>query len=81
MIVQPSSERLEQWVDVDVGNGIQSSLHIGKVRNKTSGRKSACFLVWYHLDSNQGHMDFQSIALPTELHHLPGGKYTSTIEL
>ena len=22
---------------------------------------------WYHLESNQGHMDFQSIALPTEL--------------
>jgi hypothetical protein len=23
--------------------------------------------MWYHLESNQGHMDFQSIALPTEL--------------
>ena len=23
--------------------------------------------LWYHLESNQGHMDFQSIALPTEL--------------
>ena len=26
----------------------------------------AAFL-WYHLDSNQGHKDFQSFALPTEL--------------
>ncbi len=25
---------------------------------------------WCHLESNQGHMDFQSIALPTELWHL-----------
>ena len=24
---------------------------------------------WCHLESNQGHMDFQSIALPTELWH------------
>jgi len=23
--------------------------------------------LWYHLDSNQGHKDFQSFALPTEL--------------
>ena len=22
---------------------------------------------WYHLDLNQGHTDFQSVALPTEL--------------
>ena len=27
------------------------------------------FKKWYHLESNQGHMDFQSIALPTELWH------------
>ena len=23
--------------------------------------------LWYHLESNQGHTDFQSVALPTEL--------------
>ena len=23
--------------------------------------------LWYHLESNQGHQDFQSCALPTEL--------------
>ena len=27
-------------------------------------------LKWYLQESNQGHMDFQSIALPTELRHL-----------
>ena len=25
------------------------------------------YLMWYHLESNQGHADFQSAALPTEL--------------
>ncbi len=25
------------------------------------------FFGWYHLESNQGHKDFQSFALPTEL--------------
>lgn len=30
------------------------------------------FLLWYRLESNQGHTDFQSVALPTELrHHMP----------
>ena len=28
------------------------------------------FLKWCLQESNQGHMDFQSIALPTELRHL-----------
>lgn len=28
-----------------------------------------CFL-WYHPESNQGHTDFQSVALPTELWYL-----------
>ena len=31
-----------------------------------------CFrglFMWYLQESNQGHMDFQSIALPTELRH------------
>lgn len=27
------------------------------------------FLMWCLQESNQGHMDFQSIALPTELRH------------
>ena len=25
------------------------------------------FMKWYHLELNQGHTDFQSVALPTEL--------------
>ena len=28
------------------------------------------FAMWYLQESNQGHMDFQSIALPTELRYL-----------
>ena len=32
---------------------------------------------WYLQESNQGHMDFQSIALPTELRYLLDGcKYS-----
>ena len=26
-----------------------------------------CFMKWYHQESNRGHKDFQSFALPTEL--------------
>ena len=32
-------------------------------KNRVSGYK----LAWYHPESNQGHTDFQSVALPTEL--------------
>ena len=31
------------------------------------------FLLWYLLELNQGHMDFQSIALPPELRYLKEG--------
>ena len=37
-------------------------------RNKKTGWWHPVF-EWYHLDSNQGHKDFQSFALPTELWH------------
>ena len=30
---------------------------------------SNCFFVWCHQESNRGHKDFQSFALPTELWH------------
>ena len=29
------------------------------------------FFKWYLQESNQGHTDFQSVALPTELRYLP----------
>ena len=32
--------------------------------------KSAVLVLWCHLELNQGHTDFQSVALPTELWHL-----------
>lgn len=28
-------------------------------------------IMWYHQESNRGHKDFQSFALPTELWHHP----------
>ena len=31
--------------------------------------KSVCVKKWYHQESNRGHKDFQSFALPTELWH------------
>lgn len=40
-------------------------------------------LLWYLQESNQGHMDFQSIALPTELRYLAecGCKYRTIFNL
>ena len=35
---------------------------------------------WWYSDSNQGHKDFQSFALPTELYHHCGGRWTRTTE-
>ena len=47
--------------------------------SKTSGPKGSACRWWYHLDSNQGHMDFQSIALPPELWYpMEGGKCRET---
>ena len=37
---------------------------------KSEGALSRPHLKWYHRDSNQGHTDFQSDALPTELWYL-----------
>ena len=39
------------------------------VLNKKSPRFREGFLLWCLQELNQGHMDFQSIALPTELRH------------
>ena len=38
--------------------------------HKNAKKKAAglrLLLLWYHRDSNLGHTDFQSVALPTEL--------------
>ena len=34
---------------------------------------SITLFLWCHRESNQGHTDFQSVALPTELWHLNFG--------
>ena len=34
-----------------------------------NGKTDSCNLLWYLQESNRGHTDFQSDALPTELRH------------
>ena len=48
---------------------------MGKGREKKRAETSRFqpFKKWYHLDLNQGHTDFQSVALPTELWYLKNG--------
>ncbi len=36
---------------------------------ETSGEPGAVCFLWYLQESNQGHTDFQSVALPTELRY------------
>ena len=38
--------------------------------HKKKRRLSPSFFLWCHRELNQGHTDFQSVALPTELWHL-----------
>lgn len=50
-----------------------------------SGLLFVNLLLWYHQESNRGHKDFQSFALPTELWHhcfcgCKGKKYYLIIE-
>ena len=40
-----------------------------KKRPVSPGKQVFCFLQWCHQESNRGHTDFQSDALPTELWH------------
>ena len=47
--------------------------YFGKIfKTKIAAYKTAIYVLkkWCHQESNRGHMDFQSIALPTELWHL-----------
>ncbi len=41
--------------------------HLVKLKNKKPTRFE--WVLWYLQGSNQGHMDFQSIALPSELRY------------
>ncbi len=51
-------------VDADVGNSQRQAPETKKPLQNRG------FLQWLDADSNRGHMDFQSIALPTELSSL-----------
>ena len=54
--------------------GLQSGNSPLKFGKGGGGVKKSCrqttLFVWYHQESNRGHKDFQSFALPTELWHL-----------
>lgn len=43
------------------------SVNLSVPKNKSLNFKELQALLWYHSESNQGHTDFQSVALPTEL--------------
>ena len=50
--------------------------------SKEKGRTKVRPFEWYHRDSNLGHTDFQSVALPTELwYQLSERKHTQEIGL
>ena len=55
--------------------GLQSGNSPLKFGKGGGGVKKSCrqttLFVWYHQESNRGHKDFQSFALPTELWHHP----------
>ena len=38
-------------------------------QHKNESHIAATLVLWYHQESNRGHKDFQSFALPTELWH------------
>ena len=44
--------------------------HAKQTAKKKSKALSTLDFLWYHRESNQGHKDFQSFALPTELWYL-----------
>ena len=50
------------------GESISSAYPQVYMKNKREKHRFS--LLWCHLESNQGHTDFQSVALPTELWHL-----------
>ena len=45
----------------------------GMDERKTANSLRISGLMWCHQESNRGHKDFQSFALPTELWHHRGG--------
>ena len=47
------------------------SIALYSKKGKPVEMNQRAFFSWYLQESNQGHMDFQSIALPTELRYQP----------
>ena len=54
------------------GGGFSVFINIHPLANKKSCHlMDRIQILWYLQESNQGHTDFQSVALPTELRYLP----------
>ena len=51
-------------IDENQPNAIEKALQKTNLKQGFSKRRR-----WYHQESNRGHTDFQSVALPTELWH------------
>ena len=52
------------------GRGSEDSYHRDEnLRTQKKRQLHVVSFLWYHQDSNRGHTDFQSDALPTELWH------------
>ena len=57
----------------DVSKEVPPGIELGTLgfyQEKTPRSDCEAFLRWCHQESNRGHKDFQSFALPTELWHL-----------
>ena len=57
-----------KFIDRFTVNDINKMVHVNE--NKKREKLLSSPLSWYHLELNQGHTDFQSVALPTELWYL-----------
>jgi hypothetical protein len=67
---------LENW-QITKSTDNQITNHKTKIPKATNLRD---FVSWYLPESNWGHMDFQSIALPSELRYLPAWKSGAKIK-
>jgi hypothetical protein len=68
------SQRIEKvffWKDLRFELKTQFITRRSPCFKQKAPRLRGAFILWCLQESNQGHMDFQSIALPTELRHQP----------
>ena len=64
-------------IALDTTRHSSSTLAIHQLKAIKKGNALLCIsFLWYHQESNQGHTDFQSVALPTELWYRLGAEAT-----